>query len=670
MKLPDFTPRSDWTPPNLAALPSWSEAKRVALDVETHDPQLTTLGPGVRRDGYIVGVSFAIEDGPAAYLPVAHQAGGNLDRAQVFAYVRDQARAFKGDLVGANLPYDLDFLAEEDVRFTPRFFRDVQVAEPLLDELQYTYGLDAIAERRGIPGKDESMLGRAASALGIDSKKQMWRLHSKFVGAYGEQDVRLPLQLLRLQEREIEEHGLWRIYDLESRLLPVLLKMRRRGVRIDFDHLDRMEAWSIKEEDAALNELARLTGIRLNREDTTKSSAFLPMIQQMGVPIPPTEGTAHLPKDQQRPSLTADWLDTLAGPVGGLINRARKFNKLRGTFVASRRAHAVKGRVHPTFVQLRSEKPGADDDGGARYGRCASRDPNLQQEPARDEEIGPEWRKVYLPEEGSEWACLDYSQQEPRWAVHYAEELKEKGASAAGDRYRNDPSTDNHDMMTILIYGQEAWDSWDKPTRKAKRGNAKNIFLGLCYGEGEAKLCHDVDLPTVWEYRDWAKRKVEVAGPEGRRLLDLFHRKVPWLAGTSRRASKFAAKNGFVRTVLGRRCRFPVALGPNGKPKRDRLGRLVYDWTHKAFNRVIQGSSGDQMKKAMVDADEAGLVTEDLSRDSVALQVHDELDGSFADRNRIRQLAEIMRTAVKCRVPHKVDAEVGPNWADIKKLES
>lgn len=670
MKLPLFTPRSEWTPPNLATLPSWREAKRVAVDIETHDPQLTTLGPGVRRDGYIVGVSFAIEDGPAAYLPVAHHGGGNLDRATVFRYLRDQAKDYKGDIAGANLGYDLDFLAEEEVVFSQaRFFRDVQVAEPLLDELQYTYNLDVIAQRRGLPGKDEGLLRQASSALGIDPKKQMWRLHSKFVGAYGEQDCRLPLQLLRLQEREIDSQGLWRIYDLESRLLPVLLKMRRRGVRLDFDHLDRMEAWSIKEEDAALKELARLTGIHLTREDTTKSKAFLPMIEQMGVKIPRTDPTERFPEGQ--PSLQADWLDTLEGPIGGLINRARKFNKLRGTFVASRRAHAVNGRIHPTFVQLRSEKPGMDDDGGARYGRCASRDPNLQQEPARDEEIGPEWRKVYLPEEGAEWGCLDYSQQEPRWAVHYAEELKESGASEAGDRYRNDPNTDNHDMMTILIYGQEAWDSWDPATRKVKRGGAKNIFLGLCYGEGEAKLCHDVGLPTVWEERPWSQgRKVECAGPEGAKLLALFHQKVPWLAGTSRRATKFAAKNGYVRTVLGRRCRFPVAIGLGGRPKRDRQGRLVYDWTHKAFNRVIQGSSGDQMKKAMVDADAAGLVHEDLSRDSINLQVHDELDGSFFDRKKIHELVEIMKQAVRCRVPHKVDAEAGPNWAEIKKLES
>lgn len=638
MNLPLFTPQSNWTAPNVSELPSWAGAKRVAVDIETRDPTLTTLGPGVRREGYITGVSFAIEDGPAAYLPIAHEAGGNLDRRHVFDYLRDQAKVFKGDLAGANLQYDLDYLAEQDVVYTPRFFRDVQVAEPLLDELQFTYALDAIAKRRGVPGKDEGLLGRAAAAFGVDKKKHMWRLHSKYVGAYAEQDVRLPLQLLRVQEREIEQQDLWAIYNLESKLLPVLLKMRRRGVRLDFDEMDRIEQWAILEQEKALGELKRLTGIGLIKSDITKSKSFVPMIEQMGVPIPRTE--------KGNLSLRGAWLDTLAGPIGGLINRARAFNKLNGTFVASRRAHSVNGRIHPTFVQLRSEKPGAGEDGGARYGRCASRDPNLQQEPARHPEIGPRWRRVYLPDEGGEWGCLDYSQQEPRWAVHFAEALQQRGAEAAGDKYRNDPTTDNHNMMATLV--NSSWPNISDPVeKKRERTNAKNIFLGLCYGEGEAKLCHDLGLPTKMEYREWAQREVEVAGPEGRRLLDTFQRKVPWLKGTSKRAAEFVRKHGYIRTVGKRKCRFPLKKNGAG-----------YDWQHKAFNRVIQGSSGDQMKTAMVLADEAGF--------KLQLQVHDELDLTIWNRDEATNLAEVMRTAVECSVPHKVDIELGPNWADIK----
>jgi DNA polymerase I-like protein with 3'-5' exonuclease and polymerase domains len=673
MRLPAFTPRSNWTAPRLADLPSWGEAQRVAVDIETRDPQLTTLGPGVRRDGYIVGVSFSIEDGPCAYLPTRHEGGGNLDEAQVFAYLADQAKVFKGDLITANGQYDLDYLAERHLTFRQvRFHRDVQVAEPLCDELQYTYNLEAITARRGLPGKDERMLRAAAGALGIDPKKDLWRLHAKHVGAYAEQDARALHALIRKQERQLEDEGLWSIYDLECRLLPVLLKMRRRGVRVDFDQLERIEQWSVKEEQAALDELHRLSGRRLDLGDVNKKEALLPIVQQIGVTIPRTAPSANFPDGQ--PSLTRQFLDGLHGPIGGLINRARRFNKLRGTFVEGRRRHAVNGRIHCTFNQLRSEKPGQEDeDGGARYGRLSCSDPNLQQEPARDEEIGPEWRKVYVPDEGGQWACLDFSQQEPRWAVHWAERFEDAdekaarsfaptGARLAGDRYRSDPKADNHDMMTKLIHGEAAWDGWDKDTRKLHRSRAKNIFLGLCYGMGGAKLCHDLGLPTKWIPSKRLGREIEVAGEEGQALLDQFDRALPWIRGTAKRCEKFATKHGYVRTVLGRKCRFPQRMSPSGKPMTDRFGRPIYDWAHKAFNRVIQGSSGDQTKAAMVEADAAGI--------RLQLQVHDELDLTIWSPEEGRQLAQIMREVVPCSVPHRVDVEAGPNWAEIKELEA
>jgi len=192
-------------------------------------------------------MSFAIEDGPAFYLPIRHASGENLPVENTLGYLREQASKFKGDIVGANLQYDLDFLAQEGVTFNPRFFRDVQIAEPLLDELQNSYSLNAIAERHGIPGKDQILLEQAAQAYGVNPKSGMWQLPPEYVGPYAEQDARLPLQLLSRQERRIDEEGLWGIYDLESRLLPVLVKMRRRGVRIDFDKLEYVENWSLQE---------------------------------------------------------------------------------------------------------------------------------------------------------------------------------------------------------------------------------------------------------------------------------------------------------------------------------------------------------------------------------------------------------------------------------------
>ena len=628
VELPTFTPRSSWTPPVLSDLPSWRGAKRVAYDLETRDPQLTELGPGVRREGsYVVGISFAIEDGPAAYLPIAHDAGGNLDPAKVWAYLQDQAAQFEGDLCGANLPYDMDWSAESGVVFRKvRFFRDVQIAEPLIDDLQFTYALDAIAYRRGIPGKSEALLKTAAAAYGgVDPKKDLWRLPSTFVGPYAEQDARLPLTLLRRQERDIEEQDLWHVYDMESRLLPVLVKMRRRGVRIDFDELDRVEAQSVEEQTRCLKEIDRLTGKKLAIEDMNKTAALADILEHVGVKLPLTA--------TRKKSVTAEILESIDHPVGKLIREAKQWDKLRNTFVVGRRLHAIGDRVHPTFNQLRGPKPGQDGgkEGGARYGRLSCSDPNLQQEPNRGL-MKKVWRKVYKPDEGGEWACLDFSQQEPRWTTHYAALMEFPKAEEARQRYIDDPTMDNHEMMAELT--------------GLKRDDAKELFLGRTYGMGGGKLCIKLGLPTEYKVHKRSGNRYLGAGPEGQAILDRFDERAPYIRKLDYECRNRANKRGYVITVGDRRCRFPKHQSGRG-----------YDWVHLALNRLIQGSSGDQVKQAMVDADDAGI--------PIQLQVHDELDLTIYDRRQAKELKQIMLTAVECTVPHQVKPEYGPSWGEL-----
>jgi len=628
MELPTFDPKTDWCPPRLADLPSWDGAKRVAVDIETRDPQLTTLGLGVRRDGYVVGVSFAIENGPAYYLPIRHAGGDNLPADQVWKYLRHQATVFRGDIVGANLQYDLDYLAEAGVEFQPRFFRDVQVAEPLLDELQNSYSLDAIAARHGIPGKAEDHLRMVATSWGVNPKSGLWQLPARHVGAYAEQDARLPLRLLRRQERLLEEQDLWGVYDLESRVLPVLLKMRRRGVRIDFDRLEGIEQWALEEEVAALRSVTKATGVKLSTEDTNRAVALEPAFLAVGVTVPRTE-KANLPQ------VTTELLEGLGKDhvVAQGILRARKFNKLRNTFAASIRRYAVDGRIHATFNQLRRSRDSGGGDYGARYGRLSCVSPNLQQQPSRDPEIGSRWRSIYLPDDGAEWACLDFSQQEPRWLTHFAEKSNCTGAHEAAERYRHDPSMDTHQMMADIT--------------GLPRSKAKEIYLALCYGMGGGKLCRKVGLPVFQVMSRRMGRMIDIAGREGREMLDTFNTKAPFIQEMAERCEARAKRRGFIVTASGRRCRFP--RHPNGRE---------YDWTYRALNRLIQGSSGDQTKTAMVAADAASF--------PIQLQVHDEIDLSIQDRGAMEELAEIMRTCISCVIPHKIDIEIGDSWGTVE----
>lgn len=642
-----FEPRSDWRPPNPAELPSWREAKRVAIDLETRDPSLTDLGPGVRRDGRAVGVSFAIEDGPSFYLPFGHSGGDNLPQETVVRYLQDQAReATSLDVVtGANLQYDLDYLLQMGIDFKPRRFRDVQVAEPLLDENQFSYSLDNIAKRHGLPGKDQSQLERAAAAFGLDAKKDLWRLPARHVGAYAEQDVKLPLILLRRQERRLEEDGLTELFDLECRLTPVLVRMRRRGVRVNFDRLDAVAKWTHEQLVGSLREASAVCGVMIDIDDVTKARVLDRAFSAVGVTLPRTPSG--------EPSTAKAVLAAIKHPLAGHIRNAQRVRKLQ-SFVASIRAHAVNGRVHTTFNQLKREDDDGDESG--TIARLSSTDPNLQQQPTRDPEIGPMWRAIYEPDEGGQWACNDYSQQEPRWLIHFAELAKLDGATIAAECYRRDPTTDNHTMTAEMVYPTEFKREWlqlassDELFKKAKklRECSKIIYLGLCYGMGGAKLCRQLGLPTQWIDRPDGS-KLEVAGPEGQAILDQFDHAVPFVKKLAYKARDYAERTGFVRTVLGRKSRFPMLQ--SGKR----------DWTSKALNRLIQGSAADQTKKAMVLADEAGF--------AIQLQVHDELDMTIGSIDEARRLATVMLSAVDCRVPHKVDIAVGPNWGSLEDVK-
>ncbi len=650
MQLPLWTPDSDWRPPAMEDLPSWAGAKRICIDCETRDQYLKQLGIGVRRGGYITGVSFAIEDGPKHYLPMRHEGGDNLDVDQVLAYLREQGANFKGEIVGAHLPYDLDYLWEQNIYFPQvEYYRDIQIADPLIDELQFSYSLDKIAKRHGLEGKDESLLKEAAAAYGVDPKGGMWRLPARFVGAYAEQDVDQPLKVLRRQERIIDDRDLWEIYNLESQVLPVLVRMRRRGVLIDQDKLAKIEDWSLKEEAKALETVHHETGVKINVGDVWKGDALVPALEHIGLTLTTTASG--------KKSVSKDVFASIDHPVTKALAWARKTNKLRTTFATSVRTYMANGRVHCTFNQIAQETESGDQK-GARYGRLSATDPNLQQQPSRDE-FAPMWRSIYKPEPGTEWASCDYSQQEPRWTTHFAAVMDLEGARAAAQAYHDDPTLDNHQFMADLT--------------GLPRKHAKNVYLGLCYGEGGAKLCDDLGgLPKRWALsigRKWPRQIVYfdedqheaaldeaknhektflwlAAGEEGQRIIDKFDERAPFIRQAAKRATKRAEKVGQVVTICGRQLHF--------KQRDDGS----YQFTHKAFNRVIQGSSADQMKKAMVEIDRCGYW--------MMLQVHDETANSVESRKQAEEIAEIQSNILPARVPFVVDVEIGPSWGEAK----
>lgn len=616
--------KSLWKPPRVSDLPVWPDGGRVAVDTETRDDNLRGMGPGVRRGGYIVGYSFAFEDGPSYYVPIRHDGGDNVENPEAaMQYLRDQAARLKGILVGANLSYDLDYLAQVGVEFNNvARMRDVIVAEPLIDEMADSYSLDTLLAKYGLRGKDETLLRQAADAYGLDPKKDLWQLPAKYVGAYGEADVARPLELLRRQERRIEEMDLGNIYDLESDVVPVLVRMRRRGVRVDEERLGEIERWAEVEEAAALELLHKLTGVRVAVGDTMKASAVAPALQAAGIHLARTE-TGQLQIDRAV-------LESCGHPAGASLLRARKLSKLRTTFVASVRRYLTDGRIHCCYNQMARQKDDESDVIGARFGRMSCTHPNLQQQPSRDE-FAKTWRGIYLPEEDALWSSDDYRQQEPRLLAHYAIITGVPGADKIMRAYRDNPDLDPHQMIADLT-GLE-------------RTPAKTIFLGLCYGMGSGKLARSLGLPirAIWSERQ--SRMIEVAGPEAQRIMDSFDDGAPHVRALARACEKRARERGYITTIGGRRCRFPMV---NGR----------YEWTHKALNRLIQGSGADQTKMALVAADRAGFFLQ--------LQIHDEINASVQDEAEGKRLAELMCDVIPLRVPVKASCKVGDSWGATK----
>lgn len=648
-QLPLFTPDAAWRTPRLADLPAdWSRFSTIGIDIETRDPELKKTGIGVRREGYIVGVSFATEAG-SYYLPIRHGGGDNMDETAVLGYLREQAARFTGTVVGTNINYDLDYLMEEGVEFGATWFRDVMLNEVLLDELRFSYSLAAVAKAHGLKPKAEDTLREAAAAYDVDPKGGMWALPARFVGEYAEHDAALPVEIWERQRKEIIARGLVEVANLEARCIMPLLKMRRRGVRIDTDRLSQLHDWFHTKEREAYEQVRQLTGFRIGDEEVWKARSLEQVLRAEGLDIGKTETGA--------PEITREVLAS-AGAVGEAIATAREMNKFRTTFVKSIRNHMTNGRLHCTFNQMAREADDGKGTKGVRFGRMSCQNPNMQQQPARGK-FANMWREIYLPEDGDLWACCDYSQQEPRWTTYFAAAHNMDGAQKAVRAYVEDPDLDNHDFMSKLT-GLD---------RKA----AKQIFLGLCYGQGGAKLCDMLGLPT--EYREhWSKepdRTYRAAGREGQAIIDQFDGRAPYVRKLARFIQNRAKSQGYITTIGGRRLHFPGG-----------------DWTHKALNRLIQGSAADQAKAALVLLDQAGF--------KLMLQVHDEFDLSVSSREEGEKAAALMRTAhhafkafagtgvddasgskyngtsaEKARkqaaeIPFKVDVEVGPNWGKVK----
>jgi len=623
-----FAPKSEWVPP--AELPDIFDAKQIAIDVETRDPNIKSNGPGwPTGDGEVVGYAVAVADW-AGYIPIRHLGGGNLDERIVNKWLKKVFES-PADKIMHNAQYDAGWIRRMGFTLNGRII-DTMLIASLLDENRFSYSLNALCYDMLGKVKHEKTLQEAAREFGLDPKAEMWKMPAMYVGPYAQNDAEITLDLWNHLSTQLTKEDLWPIANLELQLLPCLIDMTWRGVRIDQDRVERTRNHLIKEEKATL---ARIKSIAGGDVELWAASSIAKAFDKLSIPYPKTERGA--------PSFTKSFLADHPHEIAQLIVRARNLNKTSGTFINTIMKHCHKdGRIHAHINQIRS------DDGGTVSGRISMSNPNLQQIPARDPELGPMIRSLFLPEEGEQWAAIDFSQQEPRILVHYSYVYgKSRGAQMAGveefvDAYRNDPNMDFHTMVAEMA--------------SIPRKQAKTINLGMMYGMGVNKLSEQLDVSVE----------------EAKSLTKQYHDRVPFVKGlmngvTNRLNEK--SSGGSLHSLLGRKCRFdlwePDTFAMNkALPYREAVDaygpttRLKRAYTYKALNRLIQASAADMTKKAMVDLYKQGIIP--------MLQIHDEIAMSVKNVEEANKVARIMETAVPLEVPSKCDVEIGPSWGEAK----
>ena len=612
--------KPEWTRPSF---PDVKGIQQVAIDLETHDPEIKNLGGGwATNKGFVVGVAISFE-GFDGYFPVRHERGGNFSEDEVKKWL---VKLFKEDpiVICHNAVYDLGWLRRWGVECNVTKVYDTLIAAPLVDENRYSYSLDSLSKDYLGERKQGNLLEEFGKEHGFKAIEYMHMVPVEIAGIYAEQDTRLTLKLWEFLRVEIQKQGLTDIFNLETDLLRLLLEMRWKGVRVDLEKAEKTKKFFKSEEEKIYQNIKKETGIDIGSSDIYAAASLQKIFDKLGEKYELTE------KNKQA-KISNTLMRESDNPLIQSISVAREYNKAHTTFIDSILKHQVDGRIHAEINQLKGEY------GGTVSGRLSMNNPNLQQVPARNEAIGPKIRSLFLPEEGEKWASLDYSQQEPRLLVHYAQKHGLEGAE------------------TLIKFFHEGKDFHQVTAEMAgiSRKEAKTIGLGLMYGMGIAKLADSLDISP-----DQAKA-----------LKKKYNDNVQFLNNIIVRATRYTEQNGFINTLLGRRCRFELWENKDFYDKRMMSyenAKKTWAWnemkragTYRALNRLIQGSAADQTKKAMVDLwKNLGVIP--------MIQIHDELNVSIANETQVKEIKEIMESAVELHVPVKCDAEIGDNWGEIK----
>jgi len=616
--MPKFVAPTEWVAPS--DFPELKDAKEIAIDLETKDIHLLTRGPGSAiGDGFIAGIAVAT-DGWKGYYPIAHEGGGNMDRSKVLNWF---TTLLKNDAtkIFHNALYDVCWIRQTlpNVRINGKIV-DTMIAAGVVNENRFKYDLNSLCRDYIGEGKNEGTLRAAAKKNNLDPKSEMYKLPAIYVGQYAEQDAYLTLRLWKELKVELHREDCEAIFDLETQLFPCIVEMKMKGVRVSEETAVKHKKTLITLEKKLLLEVHKETGIDVQ---IMAARSVAKVFDKLKLVYPRTAKA-------NEPSFVKNFLQNHPNPIINKIARAREINKAHSTFIDSILKYAHKGRIHAEINQLRG------DNGGTVTGRFSYNNPNLQQIPTRNKDLGPMIRSLFLPEENHQWSCFDYNQQEPRLVVHYASMENLYKVEDVVQAYK-EGTADFHKIVADMA---------DIP-----RLQAKTINLGLFYGMGKGKLQGELGIST----------------DKAEELFTIYHKRVPFIKQLMDVASNRAQEAGHIRTLLGRRCRFPLweptSFGihkalPHEAAILEHGPGIKRAYTYKALNKLIQGSAADMTKKAMIDLYKEGIIAH--------IQIHDELDISVENDIQAQKIVKIMESAVDLQIPNKVDYAAASNWGLIK----
>ena len=568
------TAQTNWQPPT--ELPDLRRTGIIALDTETNDEGLRAdLGPAWPwHGGYVCGVSVAYRaDGGIRghYFPLRHPDTNNFDCEQVFAWLRDLV-ASDVRFVTQNGLYDWGWLrADGNILMPPsERLEEIGALATLIDENRFSYGLDALCAWRGLPGKDTTLLEEAVKAAGFKISKKnplqsfIWQLPAHLVGPYAEADAANTLALFESLDPILDQERTRDAYRLEIDLLPMVHEMRRRGIRIDRSAAERAHDLILQKRDGVLAELSEKLGRPAGMDEIGSPKWKAQTFDKHSIAYPRTA--------KGNPSFrggNTGWMVTNPHWLPQLIAKATKYDTAASRFLEGHILdHIINGRVYSDIHPHRS-----DDGSGTCSLRFSYSDPPLQQMPARDKELAPLIRGVFLPEEGEVWAKPDISQQEFRFLVHYAVLRDLPRAKEAADLYRTDPDADFHAMVADMT-GLER--------ESAKAANFAKIF-----GAGPEKFAEMIGKSLH----------------EARAIYHQYDRKLPFISRLSDICQQEAERLGHTELYDGARRHWDRWEAPGiyakgaGPCSREEAQRRTEDTEHPWFGRSLapgEDSHGDE----------------------------------------------------------------------------